>query len=240
MNRRTLFVILGLFVLGAGWLLFRPDKLFVNKPVNEPLAAQTVTATNMPQILLAGRFHGVAHETKGTTTVYRLADGKRVLRFAGFETSNGPDVQVYLGMASDANDSATVTNAGFFSLGPIKGNRGDQNYDLPADLDLAKFHSVTVWCRRFGVNFATAPLKQASEGSEAMQATSASSAPTVLSAGRFHGVAHESKGVATVYQLSDGKRIIRLTEFETSNGPELQLYMVAATDTKDSETVKKV
>src|SRR5262249_37351492 len=160
MNRRTLFIILGLFVLGAGWLLFRPEKLFVDKTVNETLPAQTVTAVNMPQILLAGRFHGVAHETKGTATVYRLADGKRVLRFADFETSNGPDVQVYLGMASDAKDNATVTNAGFFPLGAIKGNRGDQNYELPADLDLGRFHSVTVWCRRFGVNFATAPLVQ--------------------------------------------------------------------------------
>jgi len=110
--------------------------------------------------LLAGGFHGVAHETKGKATVYQLNDGKRVLRFTDFETSNGPDVQIYLGMASDAKDNATVTNAGFYSLGPIKGNRGDQNYDLPADLDLAKYHSVTVWCRRFGVNFATAPLAQ--------------------------------------------------------------------------------
>ncbi len=239
MSKRTLLIVAGLIVLGAGWLLFRPEKLFVNKTVSETLPTQAVTASNMPRVLLAGRFHGVAHETQGTATVYRLADGKRVLRFTDFETSNGPDVQVYLGMANDAKDNATVTTAGFFPLGPIKGNRGDQNYELPADLDLAKFHSVTVWCRRFGVNFATAPLNQASGTSNAMQATSSSSAPAVLLAGRFHGVAHESKGVATVYQLADGKRIIRLTEFETSNGPELQLYMVTAPDANDSDTVKK-
>ena len=160
MSKRTFLILAGLFVLGTGWLVFRPEKLFVNKTVNETLPAQTVTVSNMQRVLLAGGFHGVAHETKGTATVYQLNDGKRVLRFTDFETSNGPDVQIYLGMASDAKDNATVTNAGFYSLGPIKGNRGDQNYELPADLDLAKYHSVTVWCRRFGVNFATAPLAQ--------------------------------------------------------------------------------
>ena len=236
--KKRIYLGLGLVALGAAWFAFRPEKLFVNKTVNESLPSGTagVTTSTGPKALLAGRFHGVAHETKGTATIYQLADGKRVLRFADFETSNGPDVQVYLGMAADASDNATVTKAGFFSLGPIKGNRGDQNYELPGDLDLSKYRSVTVWCRRFGVNFTTAPLNQASGGSDAMQAN----APTVLRAGRFHGVAHESKGVATVYQLADGKRIIRLTEFETSNGPDLQLYMVAASDANDSDTVKKV
>jgi hypothetical protein len=111
-----------------------------------------------PEALSAGSFHGVAHETTGTATVYRLADGKHVLRFTGFHTSNGPDVQVYLGRASDATDNETVTEAGFFQVGALKGTEGDQNYELPGDLNVDEYHSVTIWCRRFGVNFATAPL----------------------------------------------------------------------------------
>jgi len=111
-----------------------------------------------PKTLSAGDFHGVAHETMGTATVYRLTDGKRVLRFTNFTTSNGPDVQVYLGKAPDASDSETVTKAGFFHVGALKGTEGDQNYELPDDLNLDEYHSVTIWCRRFGVNFATAPL----------------------------------------------------------------------------------
>ncbi len=114
-----------------------------------------------PEALSAGNFHGVAHETMGTATVYRLADGKRVLRFTSFTTSNGPDVQVYLGKASDASDNETVTKAGFFHVGALKGTEGDQNYELPDDLNLDEYHSVTIWCRRFGVNFATAPLSHA-------------------------------------------------------------------------------
>lgn len=160
MNKR---ILLGLGVVAAAvaWFAFRPEKLFVNKTVNESLPAASAAGRSSggsSTVLVAGRFHGVAHETKGTATIYQFPEGKRVLRFADFETSNGPDVNVYLGMANDATDNATVTTAGFVTLGPIKGNKGDQNYELPAELDLTKFHSVTVWCRRLGVNFGTAPL----------------------------------------------------------------------------------
>jgi len=80
------------------------------------------------------------------------------LRLTEFATSNGPDVHVYLVAAGDVQDNATVKTAGFVDLGSIKGNVGDQNYDVPADVDLAKYRAVTIWCRRFAVNFGTAPL----------------------------------------------------------------------------------
>jgi hypothetical protein len=154
-------IIGGIVVLGViGWALFRPELLFVNKSVNEsfPVAAASQSASNPPTALTAGSFHSVAHETKGTATIYQLPDGKRVLRLMNFETSNGPDVHVYLVAAADAKDNATVKNAGFVDLGSIKGNVGDQNYDLPADFDANKYRAITIWCKRFGVNFGTAPL----------------------------------------------------------------------------------
>jgi hypothetical protein len=166
MQRRTA-LIAALVVLGAGaWYAFRPERLFINQTVNESFAAEAPAASaasaaatsTAPVALASGSFHGVHHETKGTATVYRLPDGKRVLRFTDFETSNGPDVQIYLVAAGDASDNATVTRAGFVNLGPMKGNRGDQNYEIPETVDLSKYRAVTVWCRRFSVNFATAPL----------------------------------------------------------------------------------
>ena len=161
MKRRTLFFLLGLIVLAIGWYLFRPERAFISKTVREsfPATEQIAGASAAAPVPLAsGRFHGVAHQTRGTATVYRLPDGKRTLRLTEFETSNGPDVQLYLVAAQDASDNATVTKAGFLPLGPLKGYVGDQNYDVPADADLGKYRAVTVWCRRFGVNFATAPL----------------------------------------------------------------------------------
>jgi hypothetical protein len=162
MRRRTW--IAGLVVVGAiGWYLFRPELLFVKTKVNESLPTEVAAQTAAPTgTLLSGQFHSVAHETQGTATVHELVAGRRVLRLTEFATSNGPDVRVYLVAAADASDNETVTQAGFVELGKLKGTEGDQNYDIPADLDLAKYRAVTIWCRRFGVNFATAPLTPAS------------------------------------------------------------------------------
>jgi hypothetical protein len=159
MKRRSW--ILGLVVLGgAGWYLFRPELLFVNKRVNEGLV--TASASTAPMILLSGQFHSVAHETRGTASVHDLGGGNRLLRLTDFATSNGPDVRVYLIAAQDASDNATVTKAGYLELGKLKGNEGDQNYEIPTGTDLTKYHAVTIWCYRFNVNFATAPLRRTS------------------------------------------------------------------------------
>ncbi|HKA36605.1 MAG TPA: DM13 domain-containing protein [Thermoanaerobaculia bacterium] len=161
MTRKGWIVLAVLAVGAVGWYAFRPERLFVNQKVNEQFPAAGGSAANAAPVPLAsGSFHGAAHETKGTATIYQLPDGTRTLRMAQFETSNGPDVQVYLGAAPDAKDNETVTKAGFVALGPMKGNIGDQNYDIPAGVDLANYHSVTIWCRRFGVNFGTAPLQR--------------------------------------------------------------------------------
>ena len=155
----------GLVVLGAvGWYLFRPELLFVNKRVNEGLATSAAASETgaVPAALFGGSFHSVAHETHGRATILEVG-GKRVLRLTDFATSNGPDVRVYLVAAPDAADNETVTRAGFVELGKLKGNQGDQNYDVPADLNLGKkYRAVTIWCRRFSVNFGTAPLTPAS------------------------------------------------------------------------------
>lgn len=225
MSKKGLLTIVGLVVVTIGWYAFRPERLFIDEQVNESFPA-TAEATGMPQAVSYGMFHSVAHETRGTATIYEV-NGKRVLRFTDFETSNGPDVQIYLVAAEDANDNETVTKAGFIHLGAMKGNQGDQNYDVPADVDLDKYKSVTVWCRRFGVNFATAPLMRREE------------MPVVLSRGMFHNGSHETRGVATLFELPGGKRVLRFTDFETSNGPDLQVYLGYAPDAKDDDTVVK-
>lgn len=146
-----------LLVVGSAWYAFRPERLFINQKVNEQFP--TATAASMaPTKLATGEFHSGAHETKGTATVLQLGEGKRTLRLTNFATSNGPDVRVYLVAAADAKDNDTVKQAGYIELGQLKGNLGDQNYDIPANVDLAKYRAVTIWCARFAVNFGTAPL----------------------------------------------------------------------------------
>jgi Electron transfer DM13 len=150
------FVVLGVVL----WYLFRPELLFVNRQVNEEQVASI--GASVARELAAGRFHSVAHETHGTATIQDVGGGRRILRLTEFATSNGPDVRVYLVAATDASDNESVTKAGFVELGRLKGNQGDQNYDVPDDLDLSRYRAVTIWCRRFSVNFATAPLTPAS------------------------------------------------------------------------------
>lgn len=165
-NRAIIITIAGLAVATAAWALFRPELLFIDKSVNESFPAKAdsagaapTSATSGPRALATGMFHGVAHETKGTATIHELDGGKRVLRLTEFETSNGPDVRVLLIAAADASDNDSVKAAMPIELAPLKGNVGDQNYDLPAGVDLGKYRAVTIWCNRFGVNFGTAALR---------------------------------------------------------------------------------
>jgi len=163
MSKRNLIIGIGAIGLVIAWYAFRPELLFINKTVNEELpVAQPVSVAmskgTEPMVLGKGDFRGLAHETTGVATVHQLADGKRVLRLTNFETSNGPDVHVYLVAAEVATDDDTVKKAGFIDLGSLKGNKGDQNYEVPADADLNKYKSVSIWCARFGVNFGAATL----------------------------------------------------------------------------------
>ena len=154
MSRRIMVVLAIAIVAIVGWYAFRPERLVIDQKVNE----QFPTASAASNKLASGQFHSGAHETKGTATVFQLADGKKTLRLTDFATSNGPDVHVYLVASDDAKDNDTVTKAGFIDVGSLKGNIGDQNYDLPANADLTKYRAVTIWCKRFSVNFGTAPL----------------------------------------------------------------------------------
>lgn len=232
-NRKLVIVAVTFVALVAGWYAFRPERLFVNQQVNEQFPTASAATMAAPAALATGQFHNVAHDTTGSATIYQLAGGKRTLRLTNFQTSNGPDVRVYLVAAEDAKDNDTVTRAGFLEVGALKGNIGDQNYDVPADADLARYKAVTIWCKRFGVNFGTAPL-----GSQQQVTGATAEQPVPLASGNFHDVSHKGSGTATVYQLADGKRVLRFTNFETSNGPDVVVYLVAAADAKDADTVK--
>lgn len=166
MKHKGLIYGLAVIIAIALWAAFRPERLFVNAKVNEAMPAGPAQASET--VLASGLFHSVAHGTKGAASIYQLADGKRILHLSNFETSNGPDVHVYLVATNDASDSETVKKAGFLELGSLKGNIGDQNYVVPAGTDLAKYRAVTIWCKRFSVNFGTAPLSSSAATPSAM------------------------------------------------------------------------
>ncbi len=141
----------------VAWYAFRPERLVVNRRVAEALP--TAQSGSLPQPLVSGQFYSILNPTAGSATIYQMGDGTHLLRLTSFSTSNGPDVHVYMVAADDAKDVARVQQAGFVDLGVIKGNVGDQNYTLGSDLDLAKYRAVSIWCKRFNVNFGAAALR---------------------------------------------------------------------------------
>ena len=157
MRKRTIaiIVVVAAAACTAAWYGFRPERLVVNRTVNEQMPAEFATGT---QTLATGEFHTALHPTQGDASIYRDPSGSRILRFTNFKTSNGPDVHIYVVASDNPNDNASVEHADYIDLGIMKGNVGDQNYVLASSVDLAKYRSVVVWCRRFNFNFGYAPL----------------------------------------------------------------------------------
>ena len=125
-------------------------------------AQETPKSDNAAKTLATGTFHGKVHQTSGRATIYQETDGKLVLRLTNFKTSNGPDVHVILIAAKDADDDANFlkNKTARVELGKLKGNEGDQNYEIPTGTDLAKFQTVSIYCERFNANFGAAPLEK--------------------------------------------------------------------------------
>lgn len=115
---------------------------------------------DMTKALFTGKFHGQVHKTEGRATVYQEADGKLVLRLKDFKTSNGPDVHVVLVAANQGDAKSLKGDTERIELGKLKGNEGDQNYEIPAGTDLTKFDGVSIYCVRFNAVFGLAPLEK--------------------------------------------------------------------------------
>lgn len=183
-NRNLLHLGIALFAvigLPVAWYLLSP--LWINVQVDESFptampAEVSVQATQamstamaeparmmeeaMPEadmaLLAEGSFYDIVHVGGGQALIYQLADGSRILRLQGFEVDNGPDLHVYLVPVDPVPSSIGVEIPGSVDLGELKGNIGDQNYGIPADLDLNQFKSVVIWCQPFRVPFIAAPL----------------------------------------------------------------------------------
>ncbi|MDV5143912.1 DM13 domain-containing protein [Streptomyces sp. SBC-4] len=165
---------------------FKPWALWVDETVHEalPFAPATATATATasasgggsgsatatatepaapagPTIVAQGTFISHEHTTSGTVKLIRLSDGSHTVRLENLDTSNGPDLRVWLTDAPVKEGTAgwrVFDDGAHVSLGKLKGNKGDQNYAVPADVDPTGLTGVTIWCDRFDVSFGAAEL----------------------------------------------------------------------------------
>ena len=181
-NRRT-FVAAAIaavvIALGIALAVFKPWLLFVNTEVNDVIpsaAAPTSTALADgatseqpasqpadagPKVVSQGEFVSHEHHTSGTVKVFELPDGTHQLALENLDTSNGPDVQVWFSKGPVVEGLAGLTTAGQYehlAIAPIKGNKGNQVYDLPADFRPADWPTLDLWCEDFSVSFGAAAL----------------------------------------------------------------------------------
>lgn len=120
-----------------------------NSTVNENMSASMTNNTNP----IMGNFVGAGdgfHNVEGIAKVITLSDGKTFLRLENLKATNGPDLYVYL---STGKDSSDIVN-----LGRLKGNIGNQNYEIPTGTDLSKYSTVLIWCKAFSTLFGSAKL----------------------------------------------------------------------------------
>ncbi|MFI6441746.1 DM13 domain-containing protein [Streptomyces sp. NPDC050759] len=163
--------------VGFGLYWFQPWKLWQDETVEEALpgvvetsAPPAVTPSHKPsrqpsatgpQTLASGELISHEHATSGTVRLVRLADGSHVVRLENLDTSNGPDLRVWLTDAPVKEGEAgwhVFDDGKYVSLGKLKGNKGSQNYALPRDVDPSTYNSVSIWCDRFDVSFGAAEL----------------------------------------------------------------------------------
>lgn len=175
---RTAMIALALAVVGGFALYwFAPWNLFIDRRVDEALpgAPEQVPAatgpaegpapppaeqgSDGPMTLAQGSFASLEHTTTGTALVIELEDGRRFLRLDGLETSSGPDLRVILTDQPLSDDWDVWDDGELVDLGPLKGNIGSSNYEIPTSVDLGDFVTAVIWCRRFSVGFGVAPLE---------------------------------------------------------------------------------
>ncbi|MEO3923525.1 DM13 domain-containing protein [Micromonosporaceae bacterium B7E4] len=177
-------VLVAVAVFGGYW--FQPWKIVVDRNVAEQLTepapeppagtpapgtgstgpstppAATAAGTTRPVLVSSGGFVTHEHRTSGTARIVLDPAGGHRLELVDLDTSNGPDLRVWLTDQPVREGTAgwhVFDDGRWVELGRLKGNRGDQGYAIPAGTDLDRLRSVSIWCRRFAVSFGAAELR---------------------------------------------------------------------------------
>ncbi len=187
-HRRILIPVAVVLVvaLGIGLYLFQPWRLLTVRETHEALLVPASTSTSTsasasasasastsvstsaqapvvvaetPKEVAGGEWRSLEHATTGKASLVKLPNAGYSVQFSSLATSDGPDLHVYLS-PHPAGSPEEKFGEGFTSLGKLKGNRGDQVYEIPAGVDVSAIRSVVIWCKRFSAGFAVAPLEQ--------------------------------------------------------------------------------
>lgn len=155
MSRRMARTALTIVAIPVAMWWLEPWKLFTRTSLDEtlPHGAQTTRV---------GHFASHIHQTTGTARLLILPDGTQIMRMENLHTTQGPQLRVWLSdtrVAHGGSRCRKFRRSNHIDLGPLRANRGNANYGIPADADIAGIGSVNLWCARFGVSFGAAQLR---------------------------------------------------------------------------------
>lgn len=125
---------------------FSKQNTTINENMNETTMTNNKTAPSGNFVDAGDGFH----KADGIAKIISLADSRTFLRMENLKTTNGPDLYVYLSVGKDTSD--------IVNLGRLKGNIGNQNYEIPTGTDLSKYNTVLIWCKAFSTLFGSAKL----------------------------------------------------------------------------------
>ncbi|MEO3775863.1 DM13 domain-containing protein [Micromonospora sp. B11E3] len=177
-RRRVVAVVAAVLALGvaAGLMWFKPWTYVTDTEVDEPLStiatapsspatpgASAAPSPTGPSLVSQGEFVSQEFDTSGTARIVRGVDGRYRLELVGLDTTNGPDLRVWLTdqPVRPGPGSRGFDDGRWVEVGRLKGNLGNQAYDIPAGTDLTGLTSVSLWCKRFTISFGAAPLRAA-------------------------------------------------------------------------------
>ena len=130
----------------------------VDQQVDSPLDEPLLPGMTPDRVVASGSFYKVEVRGEGTAKLYRLADGRRILRFEGFATGENTDLFVWLSEATRPMNSATAVNTPHVEIANLKSTLGNQNYEIPASVPTEKIRSIVIWCQPVAIAYAAAGL----------------------------------------------------------------------------------
>lgn len=152
---KKILILLGIIVAGAG--IYYGRYYFIRQEIQEDIPAEMKTATRQVR---AGNFTEIdfIHKGSGMAKILESENGHKLLRLENFEVTNGPDLYVYL--SRSASPTGDIKDLGdYINLGRLKGNVGDQNYEIAADQNIDGYNTVVIWCKKFGALFSYAVME---------------------------------------------------------------------------------
>ena len=133
-------------------------KAVVDQQVDTPLDEPLLPGMTPDRVIASGSFYKLEVRGEGSAKLYRLTDGRRILRFEGFVTGENTDLFVWLSESRRPENSAEAVRTPYVEIGNLKSTVGTQNYEIPASVPTEKIRSIVIWCQPVAIAYAAAAL----------------------------------------------------------------------------------